>query len=415
MRKFNDLLFLAIFLTFHVGCRDGAQTVQKDKERFGLISPSRPVGAPCAPGDTASITRRPQHPLGPTGGWRGAPLLDPARSYSGSENQFLYFNGAVSGYVRYPIAGELKARSYDDVYGAVYCGFSPERLQVAPTDAPVFVRFPTCVVGDGGLNEVTEICWFPAGSATGSVVYSSAHPGATTLTAADVYRAEDLVTEFGAPSDRRTVIRIGEARTVLHHLLLRGDSDGARRVVEYLSARLPHHAGHVDGVTAAPIPSEVGYCDTWFALTVTEAALGVRTERAIERLTAAVALIDRPGSTCRGPARALLPLYRWLAERLAGRDPPLPTPLSPPAARPVHGYDPAFIGELLRNPKKTDRTLPAAAFALGGRSSFFWLGVREYLAGNGTEAARYWSLFRREPPADNLFELGVIAALGADG
>ena len=152
---------------------------------------TRPPGAACFAGDTASVKRASSHPLHPSGDWGHGVSVEYGREPKASE---LGLNraglGRLAGFLRITEDGYLQARSYDDSYGDVYCGWSPERLEVRPGGV-ARVSLPTCAMGDGGLKQVHEVCWFPAGSGQGRIVYSSEHPGAK-LNAAELYRKEDL-------------------------------------------------------------------------------------------------------------------------------------------------------------------------------------------------------------------------------
>jgi hypothetical protein len=155
------------------------------------LAKDRTPGTTCFAGDSASAKRDLSHPLGPAGGWGTGVSVDHGREPKASE---LGLNragiGRIAGFLRVTEDGYLRARSYDDSYGEVYCGWSPERLEVKGGGV-ARVSLPTCAMGDGGLKQVHEVCWFPAGSERGKIVYSSEHPGAK-QNAAELYRKEDL-------------------------------------------------------------------------------------------------------------------------------------------------------------------------------------------------------------------------------
>lgn len=144
---------------------------------FTQISKDRPIGTECSTSDSASVKRAPMHPLGPTGGWyeSGNNLVDYNKTMVSDANHLEVRNGCISGYVRFDKPGYLQARSYDDYFGDVYCGWSPKKLQIKPTKDFVFVSLGICSVGDGGLDQVHEVAWFPDSGSTGTLVFSTAH------------------------------------------------------------------------------------------------------------------------------------------------------------------------------------------------------------------------------------------------
>ncbi len=212
------------------------------------ISPSRPVGAACHAGDSASVKRAAYHPLGPTGGWGRGAAMEAGREPKASEMGLNRVGGRLTGFVRVEEAGELRARSYDDSYGEVYCGWSPERLELKPGVARVSLG--ACAVGDGGLKQVLEVCWFPRGESRGRVVYSSAHGGAK-QNAAEVYVKEDL----GSPqyfNSRQALEVIAAARAM-------GDRELARKAIEDSLQLLDQQLDLVDGATGKKIPAREHY------------------------------------------------------------------------------------------------------------------------------------------------------------
>lgn len=185
-------LLVTLLAGLNLSCTSKAQ-LEADRKQFPSISATRPLGSPCSENDSASVRRRPYHPLLPTGGWNPKVEINPSRQPFHPSQGLSRFHSLLAGYLRFPSSGQLRLRSYDDIYGDVYCHWSPTKADLPASAQSAFIAFGTCGVGDGGLAQVHEACWFPAGSSAGTIIYSSAHPNPqATANAADLYRPQDL-------------------------------------------------------------------------------------------------------------------------------------------------------------------------------------------------------------------------------
>ena len=66
-------------------------------------------------------------------------------------------------------------------------GWSPAFVEYEPQPQPVCVAFSLCIVGDGGLDQVHELCWIPEGEEKGVIVFSTAHPEQSELKAHELF------------------------------------------------------------------------------------------------------------------------------------------------------------------------------------------------------------------------------------
>ncbi len=207
------------------------------------------------------------------------------------------------GYLEVKEPGRLAARAYDDVYGSVYCGWSPDALELNSTGKPQLVSLSTCAVGDGGLDTVHEVCWFPRGGKSGIILYSSAFPGPR-YHPVELYRPADLnVQQPGFE--------------VIDAALALGDATLAAQVIEASFAMLARERDLVSGSTGKPIPAREFYRNIRVRLQAYR--LGLRVDAAdFEALAAELerelALpLPYPCASC-GALAARLPLYRQLHE-----------------------------------------------------------------------------------------------------
>lgn len=359
--------FLLALLAALAAC-NSAGKIEADRKRFARLSASRPVGSVCSETDSASVTRAAAHPLGPQGGWFSQPEVDDQRTVAASTGALVMYRGLVKGYVRFDTPGILRARSYDDVYGSVYCGFSPHSLALASTERPVFVTMDRCAVGDGGLDQVEEACWFPQGQKQGVVVFSSAHPDPdASFRPKELYREQDVGNE-GSFNDAMAV-------EVLNDFIHDRDAAGARRFMEMALARLTTLRGATAGPSGSPVPTRVWNARAWQAVLVYK--LGLNAGRADFDGTAGelsdLAEMDRSHecNECQFTAAAL-PLYAWLDGQLRGRKAPPPDPST---MRPgVVGRDPVTIAKYLRG------EIPEDDFLRQSPLHRFWAGVKRWNA-----------------------------------
>ncbi len=163
----------------------------------------------------------------------------------------------LTGFVQFEEAGELKVRSYDDTYGSVYCGWSAAKLSLAASKNPTLVRFGRCAVGDGGLDQVHEVCWFARGKSEGKIIYSSAHP-APTFNPVDLYRSGDL--------GNRIYFNDRLAFTTIEAALKLGRIPLAEQILKDSFGALERLENLVDGASGKPILARQYYREHWVRL-----------------------------------------------------------------------------------------------------------------------------------------------------
>jgi len=386
--------------------------IDRDRAQFGSIARARPIGGACSKADSASVKRRRTHPRWPTGGWGTRALLDSGRVRRSDTNEWLAIGAEYTGYVRFSEAGRLRARSYDDVYGEVYCGWAPNLVQYTPRPEHVYVAFSRCSVGDGGLDQVHEICWFPKGSDEGMIVFSTAHPEESSLEPHEVY-AERHISRLSDHGDS-TIYYFNNhvADQVLRSLLRARKTDEAHAIVTSVLGNLRFLPEVVDGSTLEPIPMMQSYAEEWLKLLLLKAGLDAPGDSSLAALDDAEVVLsaaDRHCYECRY-AEGMIDLYRWAIHRLRGEIVALP--VIPETASRVIGHNPHFIAEVLRDPSKNEHTLSKGMLSTGGETTYFWMGIRESLAGNTQDAQRYLEQFLRDPSQGlNAFELSATATL----
>ncbi len=194
-RSFIQIISLVAVLIFFLIVSYLVLVDRKPKSQF-RISASRPLGSECGLQDSVI----PKMSSG--GSWGGPAHYDPTRTMNAKKNKFGWFTiNSIIGYVSFSQKGTLQIRSYDDLNGEVYCGWSSAKINFELSgnqSEKKFIRFHTCMVGDGdhGGDQVHEICWFPEGAANGQIIYSSAHdPRKSTkqeLSNAEMYIEKDL-------------------------------------------------------------------------------------------------------------------------------------------------------------------------------------------------------------------------------
>jgi hypothetical protein len=403
-------LALAIALAAPLfACRDPYAQIEQDRKRFPALSLARPVGSACFAGDSASVARG-RHPLGPTGGWSRTAEVDYARTLrrpdppgqTGDATMYaLVAHGQViAGYVRTATEGTLQVRTYDDVYGSVYGGWSPVRLDIRPTPRPVFVALGRSAYGDGGSSQVHEVCWTSKGDTQGVILYSSAYPAAgPALRARDVFRDEDL----GAHG---AYYNSGLALRMLAEILQDRDLHAAEAFLDRAAALLDSLPAAVDGASGAAIPSRVFRSREWADLLAFRLGLAVGRpsfEGVAGEFETVVKSRDA-GRFCFDCDRyeRLLPLYRWVHARTRTPGAALPDPST--LQRGVGGYDPVAIAGLLGGEPERRHQTPTVRF---------WSGVRACAAGDrsGAETDLAGWLAQPAPATASGFELAAAARL----
>jgi hypothetical protein len=386
--------------------------IDGDRMRFGLISSDRPVGSPCGGDDSASVKRRRNHPRWPTGGWGRLALVDVSRKRQSDANDWMAISGEFTGFVKFEEPGRLQARCYDDVYGEVYCGWAPNSVEYTPLDQHVLVAFARCSVGDGGLDQVHEICWFPGGGDQGTIVFSTAHPQESSLEAHEVY-AERHYSHFSRHGDTVTYIfDEGVADTVIRSLLRAGKLGQVRTIVSSVLENLQFLPGAVDGNTQEPIPKKQFYAEVWLKLLLLDAGLEIPGDTSLAALDHAEEVIATGGRHCYECRYVvgMIDLYRWAVLNLQGKRTPLPE-IRESASRMV-GHNPYFISEVLMDPARNEHTLSKGTFTAGGETTWFWMGIRAWIAGDREAARRYLERYIESPNRGMVaFELSAAASL----
>ncbi|MHC4639519.1 MAG: hypothetical protein ACYTBV_18785, partial [Planctomycetota bacterium] len=386
--------------------------IQQDKEKYGLISAERYPGTSCDPNDSASIKRRPFHPIRSTVGWRLKAEIDISRHHDSAKNKFGQIGNDIAGYAQFPVSGRLIMRCYDDVYGSVYGGWSPTFVEYEPQPKPVYVIFPRFRVGDGRLDQVHELCWFPKGEERGVILYSSAHPEKNELKPHELFlpRHIGVLTKHG--NNEYFHFYDHEADKIFDSLLVARELTQVRELVSINIDRLQYLYPTVEGSTGKPIPSDEFYCDIWVKLLLLKSGTNPFDPSSHDSLLKAKTILAKGGRFClkNSYTTNLIDLYVWALDRIQGKD--VAIPQIPETTKRVHGYDPRLITKILLDPNITDTTLTKSDLTLGGESNYFWLGLREYLSGNTDEASRYLSLYVKRPNrACNDFELAVAVSL----
>jgi hypothetical protein len=391
---------------------DVEETIERDRARFGSISEGRPIGSPCSRQDSASVKNRKVHPRWPTGGWGRWALLDPDRVRQGAANEWVDIGGEYTGYVRFAEAGRLQARSYDDIYGQVYCGWAPQAVEYTPRQDQVHVAFSRCFVGDGGLDQVHEICWFPGGGDDGVVVFSTAHPEESTLELHEVYERRHFARLINSGDATTFTFIPHTADRVIRSLLLAGKVDEAREIVTDALGNLEYLPDSVRATTLEPIPSELLYAELWLNLSLLEAGLEIPGDASLAALARADQVVANDDGSCYDCRYTvgMIDLYRWAVLGLRGDR--LPLPGIPETAKRIWGNDPHFIVELLRDPSMDEHTLGRGTSIASGETTYFWMGIRASLAGNREVARRFFERYIEAPNQDlSEFELSATAAL----
>ncbi|OVE76734.1 hypothetical protein BVX98_04925 [bacterium F11] len=395
-----------------VSCRRPGAQIEQDKIRYGLLSVERQPGSSCYPGDSASIKRRPFHPRYPTGGWGPHAEMDLNRHHDTAINKFGRIGGELTGYVQFSKPGRLAMRAYDDVYGSVYCDWSSSSVEYEPQPKPVYVRFSQCHVGDGGLDEVHELCWFPEGEEKGVILYSSAHPEQNELKPHDLFLPSHMGNLRQDGEKKTYYFNNHEADKIFDSLLVAGKLDQTRKLVSKSLENLPFLPPVIDGSTQKPIPPKEFYCETFVKLHLLKAGVNLFDPTSYNTLLEAKEIL-RKGKKYGFHSRYahdLIDLYVWTVKRLQGGKEALP-PI-PESANKVHGYDPRFFSKILSDPTMTDKTLKKSQLTMGGESNYFWMGLREYLSGKKGEASRYLSMYKNQTNRGlNDFELAATACL----
>lgn len=409
------LFFLATTITTALITACGAYTeadLKADKQRYPALSKERIVGSKCSVNDSASVRRAATHPLGPSGGWatRGNSgnngmvnnQIDYSRTKELKANYLTLERGGISGYVKFDQPGYLQARSYDDVYGAVYCGWSPEKLEINPTKDHVYVSLGTCSVGDGGLEQVHEVSWFPKGQTEGTIVFSSAHPDKLSpLTASDLYRPDLLGNTYQFDDSL--------AAKAIADYLRQGNFKKATEVIDASLTLLGKMKDSVDGTTRKPIAAKEIHQEQWAMIEDYQLGLALgesNFDSRFENLESTINTASRDSHISCEAYKKLFPIYQWLNNRIIGNTAKLDISTLEPS---LVDHEPKTIGQFLLG--KTSEP----DFRRRSRGSAeFWIGINHYLQGDKKTARENFQKFLEQDNSDLLaFEIAASAKLKA--
>lgn len=362
IRKYNGIVYFfwgSLLLTILIvcSCKRAQSVVEEDKKKYPLISAERPIGSVCYPDDSASVKRRRFHPMGPTGGWGSTAQMDTQRTKDLDKNVFSRIGPDLAGYVRFPVRGRLIMRSYDDVYGDVHCGWSPVSVEYTPQPQHVYVLFSHCGMGDGGLDQVHELCWFPAGQEKGEIVYSSAHNIDNELKPYELFVPKHIGVVAGPGQRQHFYFHFHEADKIFDSLLAAGEMERARTLISENINNLKHLSPAVDGSTQKPISSMRFHRDTIVKLLLLKAGVDLFNSSAEQALSNAKDVLSLepvfPNPT--DYAKDLIDLYIWAVNRVQGVN--MPLPIIPDEANRVNGHDPRLIVRILSDSKMTERNM----------------------------------------------------------
>lgn len=399
--KFKILASLGVALTLSACSLD----MRPGSEKYKSISKERPLYSVCSKKDSASVRRESQHPLGPTGGWLYKDLtsVDYKRVKPTSSNFLTMKNGCISGFVKFDQPGYLQARSYDDFYGDVYCGWSDEKIELKPTKDPVFVSISTCSVGDGGLDQIHEVAWFANGASEGVLVFSSAHPESqNAIVAADLYQKKALGNQNFFSSQY--------AKEVLHSSLVKGDLVLAKKVVSDSFSILSGLQNAFDSKTQTQIASRNYHAEDWAMILSYSLGLELDSEDFERDMKEMQDIVSGPGDpsfrhmNCQ-IQKNMSDVYTWLHERISGKKNKLPALTKPDQN--IYGYSPIVIVDYFDGKLGKDKFLQE-----GYPNQDFWLGVQTYLADKKSEAKLHLLKYQKESkPTEHGFEPAACALL----
>lgn len=398
----NNLAFLSALLVLSACSLD----MRSASEKYPSISKTRPLNSACSKTDSASVRREAQHPLGPTGGWLSHDLtqVDYERVMPDASNFLTMKNGVISGYVKFDQPGYLQARSYDDYYGDVYCGWSDQKIELKKVKDPVFVSISTCSVGDGGLDQIHEVAWFPDGASEGILVFSSAYPQSQSkILASDLYQKKLLGSQYSFSSQY--------ARSALHASLLKGDLKLARQIVSDSFSILSGLQNSVDVKNNIQIKSRDYHADDWAMILSYSLGLEVDSpdfERDMQEMQDIVAGPGNPSyrHTNSEIQKNMSPVYIWLHQSIMKKKKaPLPQLTKP--EKNIYGYDPLAIVDYFSGKLPKEKFLQ-----VGYPNQDFWFGVEAYLACKIDQAKLHLQKYLKErKPTEQGFEPACGALL----
>lgn len=375
-------------------------SVEEARKTFPPISKDRPLGTKCSTTDSASLKRAPAHPLNPTGGWlgKGNSFVDYDRTMKRDKNHLELSDGCISGYVRFAVPGYLRARSYDDYFGDVYCGWSPLKVDLKPTSDFVFVSLDLCSVGDGGLDQVHEVAWFPQGTSQGILIFSTAYksPGQA-LTAADTYRRELLGNSWQFND------KLAQNAAIAY--LARGDLPAAKRVIEDALAILAGMKDATDG-QGRIIPAFEIHRNDWASMLSYKLGMSIGTQEFDTTLSELRKVLETPSKNYAGTRDSIermLPLYVWFNDLISGKKSPIPSPQNMEEG--IVGHEPKYTANYLLS-KMSEQDFVRRE----GANGLFWLAVKRLQSNDTRGSAELLQSFLKEQRHSTAIGFEIAAA-----
>lgn len=334
-------------------------------------------------------------------------MVDHTRTVDRTSNH-LVFADVIKGYVKVDKPGYLQARCYDDYYGNVYCGWSPSRLQLKPTAKPVYVELDTCSVGDGGLDEVHEVCWFPDGAKEGVLIFSTAHPSpAPKLRPADLYRLPSLGNAY------RFEDRVFEE--TLYDYLSHGELKQAEKLYDDGMSVLSTMRDGQEGASGKRIPAKDLHADSWWVPLCYKAGINVGEPGfapAFTELKSTASGDSQYGRHLFNSYKVMFPLYSWVDQVV--RNPQSAKLPDSEVPRAIYGHDPRVLVPYLKA-EPSDPPTEESERKLKHEIGKFWIGMRAYARKDSAEARRNFAEYLQERHSSpDAFEMAVAAKLLSD-
>lgn len=394
------ILVMAIFCA--TGCGDIRQA---DKHRLPSISKSRPLGSECGPQDSASIKRfAVKSPL-TLAGWSygGNDFIDSKRTKNVSSNSLTRYRGSIVGYVKFDKPGYLQGRVYDDVYGDVFVGWSPRKLELKSSQQPAYISMGLCE--NCGDDQVQELCWFPAGSQKGVLIFSTSHPDpGEKLTPADLYGSEQLGNQYQFFDN--------VAADTLFINFRDGKLDKAQSILNDSEKLLSSMRDAVNGSSGKPIPQKEFNAKNWAMLRTYELGLALGEPSFNAKKKALEEVLNGPHwpVTTNDPLereyRDMLPIYNWLNEQLVSKKSELPKFDANQDC--LAGHDPKAVAAYLQADSATEGKLIKSMF----NNIEFWIAVKNFLRKDYKNADKQLNkFFETSHGESDAFEVAAAAKL----
>lgn len=271
---------------------------------------------------------------------------------------------------------------------------------MSPTAKPVFVEASLCSVGDGGLDQVHELCWFPEGESVGRTVFSTARLNDHNLSSKlELYKPRQL----GSPyyfNSRLFVELVVEAVQKGERDRLTDVVSDAAELAKLITAKNPVD---IKGDVLNILRARLG-----LALGSDEFSLVVEEIEQLKKLTLTLGHSSFESSRF-DDFDKILPFYRWLDAAIAKRNPPEMTKTE--MERPgVSGHDPREVSLLLG--LRARPTASQFSFLIPGSTNEFWLAAKAVIEGRCRSAKKQLGRFLKQKHNDShLFELAASGVL----